>query len=414
MEHHAKPGRPIGLVCLAILGLVAAQQMVNPVLPPLARQLGLSEVALGAVWTVGGAGIVLASPAWGRLIGRWGHRRVLLVSLGAAGVALLVFAAVAQAGLVGALALAPLFGLLLLTRGVVFGVAWAGTPVAAQSFVAESTSGEAQRVRGFSLIAAAQGLGMAVGPAIGGGLSGFGLLAPLYVAPVVLLAVALVVARGMPRSPAARDDAGPRSVHVGPRDRRVRPFLVTAFVMYLSLALVLMTVGFLVQDRLGLDPQETGRSTALVMLAGATAMILVQGVVVPRLAWGPPRLIRVGSFVMAAGMSVILVAHAAGLIAAGLAVVGAGIGLGAPGFMSMPTLLVTAQEQDSVAGLMNSGIALAMMLAPLFGTILYAASPAAPYLVGLILLVALAGFALVDPALRAPSATDHPLTVNRR
>ena len=74
--------RPVLLVCLAVFGLMAGQQMLNPILPPLAREFGFSELALGAVWAVGGAGVVLASPFWGRRGVSWGHRPVLLVSLG--------------------------------------------------------------------------------------------------------------------------------------------------------------------------------------------------------------------------------------------------------------------------------------------------------------------------------------------
>lgn len=72
--------RGILVVCLAVFGLMAGQQMLNPILPPLAREFGFSELALGAVWAVGGAGVVLASPFWGRRGASWGHRPVLLIS----------------------------------------------------------------------------------------------------------------------------------------------------------------------------------------------------------------------------------------------------------------------------------------------------------------------------------------------
>ncbi|MFC5099569.1 hypothetical protein [Kibdelosporangium philippinense] len=48
-EHVRKViGRRSPLVCLAMFGLMAGQQMVNPILPPLARELGLSELHLGS------------------------------------------------------------------------------------------------------------------------------------------------------------------------------------------------------------------------------------------------------------------------------------------------------------------------------------------------------------------------------
>src|SRR5690606_11324540 len=159
-----------------------------------------------------------------------------------------------------------------------------------QSYVAEVTSGSADRVRGMSMIGAAQGLALAVGPALGGLLSLSGLLAPVYAAPVVLAVIAVLLWRGLPRPPRRR--AREASARVSPFDSRMWPFLLTGFGLYLALAIVLMTVGFLVQDRLHLSAERTGPVTSLVVLAGAGTIILVQALAVPRLGWPPVRLVR--------------------------------------------------------------------------------------------------------------------------
>ncbi|WP_326955164.1 MFS transporter [Amycolatopsis sp. NBC_01286] len=383
--------RGILVVCLAVFGLMAGQQMLNPILPPLAREFGFSELALGAVWAVGGAGVVLASPFWGRRGASWGHRPVLLISLAGAMIALLAFALVARLGLGGTLAVPVLFTLVLLTRGVVFGLAWAATPVTAQSYIADLTSGPAERVRGMSMFGAAQGLALAVGPALGGALSLAGLTVPIYVAPVILAVIAVLVAIGLPKPP-AREVRAPQ-VKVSPADRRMWPFLLIGFGLYLALAIVLMTVGFLVQDRLGLAAQDTSRVTSLVMLAGAGLIILVQVLAVPRLKWAPVRLIRVGAVVMTGGMLLVTVASGGLLLGAGVAVLGAGMGFATPGFMSAPTLLATREEQGAVAGLVGSASALAFMGGPLLGTGLYEISPTVPYAAGAVLLAGLAVFA---------------------
>ncbi|WP_328646704.1 MFS transporter [Amycolatopsis sp. NBC_00348] len=383
--------RGILVVCLAVFGLMAGQQMLNPILPPLAREFGFSELALGAVWAVGGAGVVLASPFWGRRGASWGHRPVLLISLAGAMIALLAFALVARLGLGGTLAVPVLFTLVLLTRGVVFGLAWAATPVTAQSYIADLTPGPAERVRGMSMFGAAQGLALAVGPALGGVLSLAGLTVPIYVAPVILAVIAVLVAIGLPKPP-AREVRAPQ-VKVSPADRRMWPFLLIGFGLYLALAIVLMTVGFLVQDRLGLAAQDTSRVTSLVMLAGAGLIILVQVLAVPRLKWTPVRLIRVGAVVMTGGMLLVTVASGGLLLGAGVAVLGAGMGFATPGFMSAPTLLATREEQGAVAGLVGSASALAFMGGPLLGTGLYEISPTVPYAAGAVLLAGLAVFA---------------------
>ena len=390
--------RPILLVCSAVFGLMTGQQMVNPILPPLARELGFSELALGIVWTVGASGVVLASSFWSRRSTTWGHRPVLLISLTGATVGLLTFAAVAHAGLAGALAGSLLFTLILVSRGVVFGIAWAATPVTAQSYVAATTSGTAERVRGMSVIGAAQGLGLAVGPALGGVLGTAGLLIPIYTAPAVIAVIAVLVWVGLPRPQARR--ARPPARRVSPLDPRMWPFLTTGFGMYLAFGLVLMTIGFLVQDRLQLTAQATGQATGLVMLAGASAVILVQAVAVPRLRWAPLRLIRVGVVVMTVGMVVLIVAANGPLLAVAMAVLGAGLGFGLPGITAAPTLLATREEQGAVAGLVGTSNAVTFMLGPLLGTGLYEIAPAVPYLLGTALLAGLAVFTFVHPGVR--------------
>ncbi|MGW3963839.1 MFS transporter [Amycolatopsis sp. NPDC005003] len=384
--------RPVLVVCLAVFGLMAGQQLLNPILPPLAREFGFSEFALGAVWAVGGAGVVLASPFWGRRTAQWGHRPVLLFSLFGAMASLLGFAVVAQLGLAKALAVPVLFAAVLLTRGVLFGLAWAATPVTAQSYIADVTDGPAERVRGMAVFGAAQGLALAAGPALGGLLSLTGnLLVPVYAAPVVLAGIGVVITFALPKP--RKREAPPATVKVSPFDKRLFPFLTIGFGLYLALAIVLMTVGFLVQDRLLLTGQDTGRVTSLVMLAGAGMIILVQVAVVPRLAWPPMRLVRVGAVVMTGGMLAVAAGSTGPLLGVGVAVLGAGMGFATPGFMSAPTLLATRDEQGAVAGLMGSSSALAFMGGPLLGTGLYEITPVVPYLAGAVLLAALTAFA---------------------
>ncbi|MEV6876516.1 MFS transporter [Amycolatopsis sp. NPDC051128] len=398
--------RPTLVVCLAVFGLMAGQQLLNPILPPLAREFGFSEFALGAVWAVGGAGVVLASPFWGRRTTRWGHRPVLLISLAGAMAGLLGFAFVAQAGLGGSLAVPVLFAAVLLTRGLVFGLSWAATPVTAQSYIADMTSGPAERVRGMSMFGAAQGLALAVGPALGGVLSLTGdLLVPVYAAPVLLAVITVVIALALPKPP--KRQAPPATVKVSPFDRRLWPFLTIGFGLYLALAIVLMTIGFLVQDRLNLAATETGPTTSLVMLAGAGTIILVQVVAVPRLGWTPLRLVRVGAVVMTGGMLAVTVASTGPLLGAAVATLGAGMGFATPGFMSAPTLLATRDEQGAVAGLMGSSSALAFMGGPLLGTGLYEIAPTVPYAAGAVLLAGLAVFAFT----RLGTLTRQPAKV---
>lgn len=384
--------RPILLVCVAAFGLMTGQQMVNPILAPLARELGLSELALGVVMAVGASGVVFASGFWVRRAHARGHRAVLLTSLGGAAVGLAGFALVAQIGLSGSLPTWLVFVLVVLSRGLLFGIAWAATPATAQSYIAAATAGEVERVRGMASFGAAQGLGLAVGPALGGLLSIGGLLVPMYAAPVVLVLIAIVLAARLPRASAQPLGAAPKRVRV--LDRRIWPFLLIGSGLYSAITIVLMTAGFLLQDRMHVPTDRTGVQTGLITLAGAALIVVVQAVVVRRLAWPPHRLIRVGCATMTAGMIVVAAAPTALWLALGVAMLGAGLGFGMPGVSAAPSLRATAAEQGSVASLVNATVAVAFALAPLIGNGLYEVGTAVPYLASAAALLALTGFAI--------------------
>lgn len=120
---------------------------------------------------------------------------------------------------------------------------------------------------------------------------------------------------------------------VSPFDRRMWPFLITGFGMYLGLTVALMTVGFLLQDRMHLTVGETGRASGLVLLAAAGMVVIVQAVVVPRLGWPPARFMRLGTALMTLGALVTAIAPNQPLLAVGFAVLGTGLGFGLPGVM---------------------------------------------------------------------------------
>ena len=74
-----RDGRTAGLPALlaGVLAAFTAQQALAPVLAPLAREVGLAEVAIGAVMTVAAVVFTATALVWGRAVDRFGHRPVL-------------------------------------------------------------------------------------------------------------------------------------------------------------------------------------------------------------------------------------------------------------------------------------------------------------------------------------------------
>lgn len=139
------------LIVTAFIDMVGLL-MVLPLMPYYARELGAGSLAVALLVSSFTAAQLLSAPLWGRVSDRYGRRPALLIGLGSAAVAYVVFA------------YASSIWLLLLSR-LVQG-AGGGTTGVIQAYVADSTE-PANRARALGWLSAATNVGVALGPPIG-------------------------------------------------------------------------------------------------------------------------------------------------------------------------------------------------------------------------------------------------------
>ncbi|HXQ10388.1 MAG TPA: MFS transporter [Caulobacteraceae bacterium] len=157
----------------------AALGVIFPALPGLVKTLHVNAATSTAeiigLLTIAFAGMqFLASPMQGALSDRFGRRPIVLASNFVLGVNYVI------------MALAPTFGWLFFGR-LISGAA-AGSTSAAYAYIADISTPR-QRAASFGFLQAAQGLGWAIGPAIGGFLATyFDVRAPFWVAAGLSLA----------------------------------------------------------------------------------------------------------------------------------------------------------------------------------------------------------------------------------
>lgn len=397
-----------------------AQNMLNASIAPLSRALEIPGWIVGAAVSLAAVAVTLLSQFWGRRSIAWGRRRVLLAALGLAFAAGAVFsAAVAlrSAGLLGAMGAGAA---IMLARGPFFGSAVAAIPPTGQALIAEVTPDESSRVRGMAAFSGSIQLSIMVGSLISSALGAWWIYAPVHATPL-FVAIALVIGivfvrrdapipiheagAGHPETEA--DESAPLPPRVRWTDPRVLPWITGVFGIFFAAGVVQITMGFLVQDRLGLGPQAAVSATALMLLANAAGAMLMQLVVVPRLAWAPIRLLRTG---MTAGLIALLVLSFAenwALLAASTFVLGAANGLAGPGFTAGGSLAVTDAEQGGVAGVMNATGSLTWIFAPVLATALYGWHPLVPFVLALGLVALSVSFAWFHPGLRARAAESR-------
>ena len=372
---------PLGLLFLTLLNSVLGLSILFPILGPLGRELGLSEVQVGLFSTAYALMQFLLSPYWGRRSER-GRKPVLLLGILGFALSFFLFGLFAFLGQKGLLSPSLLFPLLLLTR-LLGGAFSSATLPTAQAYVADVT-GRENRTAGMALLGAAFGLAVILGPALGAGLAALlGLLAPVFFSAGFALLNALFVQLVLPES----RTGAPREVRrLSPLDPRVFPLLLLGFTLNLSGVALEQTVAFYFQDRLGLSGVATAKAVGTALVLYGLVAVFIQGFLVRRLSWPPRTLLLLGIPLGILGFLTLVLAQSFFALTLGLALQGAGVALAGPGVTAALSLAVGEGEQGLVAGLNSSAQALGRMLGPLLGTGLYRLAPEAPYLLGAMLL----------------------------
>ena len=406
------------LVAIALF-TYTAQNMLNVSIAPLSRALNLPEWIVGAAVSLAAAAVTALSQFWGRRSIAWGRRRVILLALFLALTAGTLFSAAVWARAAGYIGAFLAAGAIMAARGPFFGAAVAAIPPTGQALVAEVTPDEASRVRGTSAFSGAINLSVMVGSLVSSALGAWWIFGPVHATPIfvlIALAIALIwlprdgastrTRRRLPRLSAedtAPEKAAPASsteatdnasgakatAELPPRvrwtDRRIAPWIASVFGIYFANGVVQITMGFLVQDRGGLEPAPAVSVTALMLLANATGAMLMQLIVVPRLGWGPRRLLRAGMTLALVALACLTIAPSLWALAASTFAMGVASGMASPGYSAGASLAVSAREQGGIAGVINATGAITWIVAPVSATALYGWMPLSPFLLALTL-----------------------------
>jgi MFS family permease len=364
--------RRILLVSLVSVGM--GFTVLFPVLAPLGREIGLSEIQITTIISASGLIVFLASPIWGRKSDLWGRKRVMLIGIFGVALGTALFTSVLLSGLKGMLTGTALFVALVAARMLHATVMAASMP-AANAYMADITDA-ASRTKGMGAAGAANNLGSILGPAVAG-LAVISLLAPLWIMAAVAFLNALFVWRFLPEPPRHRSPVRPPRLRY--TDPRILPFVIVGVLMFTGMGVVQQTMGFRMQDALGLSAADTAQAVGLAMMLSAGCSLLAQAVIVQRLTIAPFTLLRLSMPLLI--LAFVLMATTTTQISLTLAmgVLGLGMGLAGPGFMAGASLAVPPEEQGSVAGVAGSCGPLGFTIGPLTGGALYQLAPELPY-----------------------------------
>ncbi|PWR23099.1 MFS transporter [Zavarzinia compransoris] len=381
----------IGLMCTGF-----SQSVVYAILPPIARDLGLSELQVGSIFVLSSLFWVLTTPWWGRRSDRLGRKVSVLIGLFGFSLSMLLFTLTLEAAQAKLLPLAVAFPLLIVTRSL-YGLIVSAAGPSSQAYVADRTSRD-ERTRATATIGAAYGLGATIGPGVSASLVILGILVPFYFTVLLGLLSALLIWAYLPER--ERPVPTARKVKLGLFDRRITLNLVNGGLISSAQAIMIQTVAFYMMDRLSLPLDHAAQYAGIGLMAASLAALFGQLVIVHRFRMTAPTLERTGLGITAVAFLALGLAHQIGPLVFALTMVGLGQGLARPGNAAVGSLVVRRHEQGAVAGLSNATNAFGFLIMPFIAMPAYRLDPALPYFIGTGLLALAIVLSIVDPNAR--------------
>ena len=314
--------------------------IVLPLLPFYAESMGATPFQVTVIIASFSAMQLAAAPIWGRVSDRHGRRPLIVAGLFASSVSYLIFG------------LAQTLWVLLLSR-LAAGAA-GGTISVAQAYVADATDEEG-RAHGLGLLGAASGLGILLGPMIGGFFATWGYSVPGYVAAGLCAANGVAAIMLLPESRGTeerRPEAGEASTMRGWFRAMVRfplSLLLSVYFLCITSFTAMTAVLALYLERVfGLGASAMG----IVFSIAGGATVVVRGGIVGRLVrkLGEPHTVRLGAGVLAASILAIAWLPGANWLGVVVPVWAFGTGILFPSLASLVSRATDRQSQGSILG----------------------------------------------------------------
>ncbi|MCX8073911.1 MAG: MFS transporter [Candidatus Binatia bacterium] len=370
--------RAFALLFACLLSVGMGQSMLFSILPPAAREIGITPFQVSTIFATSAFLWVFVSPWWGRKSDVTGRRKIILIGLLGYATSMAALATVIRIGTERWLPASVVYPLLIASR-CIFALVGSGTGPASQAYIADRTS-RSERTAGVALVSAAMGLGETIGPGVGAALASFGIVAPLYLAAALAVVSAATIWHFLPETELPREQRPERPPRMRVGDRRVLPFLGVVTALQAVRATTIITLAFFLQDTLQLDAHDTVRYSGTGFVVLAIAGLFSQLVIVQRFRPAPRTMIRVGTLLMLAAFLAFVFGSNLPVYFLALAALGLGMGLVRPGAAAAASLAVTPAEQGSVAGLLGGVSVIGNVFGPMLGTALYSLDRHGPHL----------------------------------
>ena len=373
----------IWILSLGLLCVGAGQSVVFITIPPLVRDLGLTEMQIGSIFASSALAWMFLSPYWGKLSDKIGRKRVVIIGLFGFAVSLILFSLAISLGREGVLHGTILFTILIAAR-LINGMFGSATRPAAGAWVADITNPE-ERSRAFARLDSGFSMGRIFGPAVAGFLLLVSYTAPFYLFASMALIVILLITKQ--KAYKGNSDLTDTNTSIKATSKEVWPFLVVSAAFGICNAALVQTSSFYFQDVITSGAENYIALASVGFMLSALGILTGQLLVADRMQTSPGSLIRLGSLFLCVSLVGIGFSSSLTQVYIALYFYGIGGGMLGPGISSSLSLSVGKDNQGAASGFLGMVIPVGHVISPLLAMPLYMVLPSAPYFLGAIIML---------------------------
>ena len=372
------------------------QSFVFVLVPPLARDLGLSVIQTSSIFAISAFAWALTSAFWGRTSDKYGRRNIAI--LGLLGYAISLIALITPLFLVerNILHVAYLFPALVLGR-LINGLVGSATRPASFAYVADTSTKEKRTLK-FARLESSFLLGTVAGPLLGGFLFLITNETPFYVFSFFALVAAFGIYRELDNTNIKKENNNEQT-KINWYSKTILPFLIYAAILSLCQASLLQSIGFYITDLFNtFENLPTLISMTFALLSIST--IVSQYIFTDAFPMKNFNLLLFGTVLLIFSYSTMAFFQSISVYYLSIIILGFGFGMTRPALASSLSLAQTPENQGSAAGYLGSVIPIGHMTTPFIAMPIYAINPAYLYYFSSFLCIGLILFIISNPTIR--------------
>ncbi len=354
--------RNTGILFFTLVVVMIGFGIIIPLLPFYVTDMGGSGVSMGILMAVFAFMQFLFSPLWGDLSDRYGRKPLLMLGVFGNGISMVL------------MGLSTELWMLFAARALA-GVLSSATMPTAMAYISDSTD-ENSRGGGMGIVGAAMGIGMVLGPGIGGVMSDISLSAPFFLAAALSALAMIFIWLLLPESLPAEKRIQSTGGFQGPQlkamwDALFSPvgfLFILAFLLSFGMTNFESVFGMYAELRFSYDAKTVGMVLTVIGISSAVVQGALTGPAIRR--WGDSAVIKTSLIASAIGFLLMLTATnlATVMLTTGLFVISNA--MLRPGVASLISKRAV-QGQGIAMGLNNSFMSLGRIAGPIWaGTVL--------------------------------------------